>query len=106
MADQQHPLPDTLVVGAGLAGIACAAEARGGAVRHEAGPAGIHVPDIAPGHVDTGFAGRAVAGTPPSLPHTGDLAANAHAVAEALATDAESVRTGRDGMSFLERRAR
>ncbi|MFD9502776.1 SDR family NAD(P)-dependent oxidoreductase [Streptomyces sp. NPDC060035] len=76
------------------------------AVRREVRPAGIHVLDIRLGHLDTGFADRAVVGIPPSLPHAGDLTVAVHAVADALATDAESVRTGPDGMPFLEQRAR
>ena len=77
-----------------------------GAVRREARPAGIHVLDIRLGHLDTGFADRAVAGTPPSLPYTGDLTAAVRAVADALAADAELVRTGPDGMPYPERRDR
>ncbi|GAA2991354.1 SDR family NAD(P)-dependent oxidoreductase [Streptomyces fulvorobeus] len=76
------------------------------AVRREARPAHIRVLDLRLGHLDTGFADRAVAGTPPPLPRSGDLRAAVQAVADALATDAELVRAGTDGVPVLQRRAR
>ncbi|MGY5036545.1 SDR family NAD(P)-dependent oxidoreductase [Streptomyces sp. 900116325] len=76
------------------------------AVRREARPAGIRVLDIRPGHLDTGFASRAVGGAAPPLPPGGDLRQVVRAVVDALATDAEIVRTGPEGKPIIEPRAR
>ncbi|MEU6737256.1 SDR family NAD(P)-dependent oxidoreductase [Streptomyces physcomitrii] len=76
-----------------------------GAVRREARTAGVRVLDVRPGHLDTGFADRAVAGTPPPLPAGGDPLRTVAAVAEAMAADAELVRTAPDGAPVVERRA-
>ncbi|WP_351235890.1 SDR family NAD(P)-dependent oxidoreductase [Streptomyces sp. NPDC002133] len=83
----------------------CALSAWLEAVRREA-PAGIRVLEIRLGHLDTGFAGRAVAGTPPPLPPGGDLGTAVRSVADALETDARRVRTAPDGTPFLERQGR
>ncbi|MGW8065246.1 SDR family NAD(P)-dependent oxidoreductase [Streptomyces ziwulingensis] len=77
-----------------------------GAVRREARSAGVGVLEIRPGHLDTGFADRPVAGTAPPLPAGGDPRRVAAAVADALAADAELLRTGPDGTPVVERRAR
>lgn len=76
------------------------------AVRREARSAGIGVLDVRPGHLDTGFAQRPVAGTAPPLPGGGDPCQVAGAVADALAADAELLRTRPDGTPVVERRAR
>ncbi|WP_406729338.1 SDR family oxidoreductase [Streptomyces sp. GD-15H] len=76
------------------------------AVRREARGAGIRVLDIRPGHLDTGFADRPVAGEAPPMPAGGDPRQVAVAVAEALATEAELLRTASDGTTVVERRAR
>ncbi|MCK1795700.1 SDR family oxidoreductase [Streptomyces sp. XM4193] len=77
-----------------------------GAVRREARGVDIQVLDVRPGHIDTGFADRPVAGTAPPLPAGADLREVVAAVAEALSTGAELVRTGPDGSAVVERRAR
>ncbi|MFD6287782.1 SDR family NAD(P)-dependent oxidoreductase [Streptomyces sp. NPDC060205] len=77
-----------------------------GAVRREARTAGIRVLEVRPGHLDTGFADRAVVGTPPPLPAGGDPREVVRAVAEAMAADAELLRTAPDGTPVVERRAR
>ncbi|MEU2245160.1 SDR family oxidoreductase [Streptomyces sp. NPDC018338] len=76
------------------------------AVRREARGAGIGVLDIRPGHLDTGFADRPEAGTAPPLPRGGDPRRVAVAVVDALAADAELLRSGPDGTPIVERRAR
>ncbi|MFE6489168.1 SDR family NAD(P)-dependent oxidoreductase [Streptomyces sp. NPDC057757] len=75
------------------------------AARREARAAGIRVLDIRPGHLETGFADRPVAGTAPPLPAGGDPRQVVRAVADAMATDAELVRTAPNGMPVVERRA-
>lgn len=77
-----------------------------GAVRREARPAGIHVLEVRFGHLDTGFADRAIAGHPPPMPQAGDFGAAVHTVVEALAADAEMVRTDSQGIAFFEPRVR
>ncbi|MGW7351474.1 SDR family NAD(P)-dependent oxidoreductase [Streptomyces sp. NPDC054784] len=76
-----------------------------GAVRREARGAGVRVLDIRPGHIDTGFADRAVAGTAPPLPAGADLHAVVAATVDALVSGAELVRTAPDGTPVVERRA-
>ncbi|MFI8193289.1 SDR family NAD(P)-dependent oxidoreductase [Streptomyces sp. NPDC085946] len=76
------------------------------AVRREARGSGIRVLDVRPGHLDTGFADRPVAGTAPPLPAGGDPRRIATAVADALAADAELLTGAPDGTPVAERRAR
>ncbi|MFI8307748.1 SDR family NAD(P)-dependent oxidoreductase [Streptomyces sp. NPDC085927] len=76
------------------------------AARREARPAGIRVLDIRPGHLDTGFADRPVAGTAPPMPAGGDPRQVVAAVADAMAADAELLRTAPDGTPVVEQRAR
>ncbi|MFF0105234.1 SDR family NAD(P)-dependent oxidoreductase [Streptomyces hirsutus] len=76
------------------------------AARREARTAGIRVLDIRPGHLDTGFADRPVAGPAPPLPPDGDPRRVVAAVADAMAADAEPLRTAPDGTPVVERRAR
>ncbi|MFE5613634.1 SDR family NAD(P)-dependent oxidoreductase [Streptomyces sp. NPDC056524] len=76
------------------------------AVRREARTAGVGVLEIRPGHLHTGFADRPVAGAAPPLPQGGDPRHVATAVADALAADAELLRTDPAGMPVIERRAR
>ncbi|MFD8427987.1 SDR family NAD(P)-dependent oxidoreductase [Streptomyces coelicoflavus] len=76
------------------------------AVRREARSTGVRVLEIRPGHLDTGFAQRPVAGTAPPLPEGGDPRQLATAVADALETGAELLRSGPDGTPVVERRAR
>ncbi|MFC5958421.1 SDR family NAD(P)-dependent oxidoreductase [Streptomyces pratens] len=76
------------------------------AARREARPAGIRVLDIRPGHLDTGFADRPVAGTAPPMPAGGDPRRVVTAVADAMAADAELLRTAPDGTPVVEQRAR
>lgn len=77
-----------------------------GAARREARTAGIRVLEVRPGHLDTGFANRSVAGTAPPMPEGGDLHQVVAAVADALEADAELLRTAADGTLLVERRAR
>ncbi|BAU86620.1 short-chain dehydrogenase/reductase SDR [Streptomyces laurentii] len=76
------------------------------AVRREARSAGVAVLEIRPGHLDTGFATRPVAGTAPPLPEGGDPRHVAGAVADALEVGAELLRSGPDKSPVVERRAR
>ncbi|MGC5561739.1 SDR family NAD(P)-dependent oxidoreductase [Streptomyces sp. FR-108] len=76
------------------------------AVRREARTAGIRVLEVRPAHLDTGFADRAVVGTAPPLPAGGDPRDVVRAVADAMAADAELLRTAADGTPVVERRAR
>ncbi|RSS10629.1 SDR family oxidoreductase [Streptomyces sp. WAC08401] len=76
------------------------------AVRRETRRTGVRVLEIRPGHLDTGFAHRPVAGTVPPLPQGGDPRHVAAAVADALETEAELVTTSPDGTPVVERRAR
>ncbi|MEU6486868.1 SDR family oxidoreductase [Streptomyces sp. NPDC046887] len=76
------------------------------AVRREARPAGIRVLDLRFGHLDTGFADRAVAGEPPAMPPGGDLAAAVRTAVDALAAGAARVRPGPAGAPVVEDRAR
>jgi short-subunit dehydrogenase len=54
------------------------------AVRHERRRDGIHVIDVRPPHLDTGFSDRALAGTPPRLPEPVDHQQVVAATIEAL----------------------
>ncbi|MGW7432260.1 SDR family NAD(P)-dependent oxidoreductase [Streptomyces sp. NPDC054861] len=75
------------------------------AVRREVRDDGVRVLDIRLGHLETGFADRAVSGSPPPMPAGGDVALAVRAVAEALGSETERVRW--DGHApVLERRAR
>ncbi|MEU3464431.1 SDR family oxidoreductase [Streptomyces sp. NPDC006733] len=76
------------------------------AARREARPAGITVLDLRPGHLDTGFADRAVGGTAPPLPAGGDPRRFAAAAADALESDAQVLRTRPDGTPVAEQQAR
>ncbi|MEU9647431.1 SDR family oxidoreductase [Streptomyces sp. NPDC048110] len=76
------------------------------AVRREARSAGVGVLEIRPGHLDTGFALRPVAGTAPPLPKGGAPRQVATAVVDALEADAEVLRWGPGGTPAVERRAR
>ncbi|MFD6418575.1 SDR family NAD(P)-dependent oxidoreductase [Streptomyces sp. NPDC060194] len=76
------------------------------AVRREQRRRGVRVVEARLGHLDTGFAERAVAGTPPPMPPAGRLDLAVAAIADALAGDAELVRPGDDGEPVLDRRAR
>ena len=76
------------------------------AVRREARSAGVAVLEIRPGHLDTGFATRPVAGTAPHWPEGGDPRHVAGAVADALEAAAELLRSGPDHSPIVERRAR
>ncbi|WP_329617521.1 SDR family oxidoreductase [Streptomyces brevispora] len=77
-----------------------------GAARLEVRTAGIRVLEVRPGHLDTGFADRAVAGTAPVMPTGGDPHQAVGAVADAMEADAELLRTTPDGTFVVERRAR
>ncbi|MFD0296411.1 SDR family NAD(P)-dependent oxidoreductase [Streptomyces sp. NPDC059616] len=72
----------------------------------EARSAGAAVLEIRPGHLDTRFATRPVAGTAPHRPEGGDPRHVAGAVADALEAAAELLRSGPDQSPIVERRAR
>ncbi|MFD8555274.1 SDR family oxidoreductase, partial [Streptomyces fradiae] len=76
------------------------------AVRREARGSGIRVLEARPGHLETGFADRPVAGTAPPLPPGGDPRRVVAALADAMEADAELLRTAPDGTPVVERRAR
>jgi short-subunit dehydrogenase len=76
------------------------------AVRREARSASVAVLEIRPGHLDTGFATRPVAGTAPPLPEGGDPRHVVGAVADALEAGAELLHSGPDKSPVLEWRAR
>ncbi|MEE1770105.1 hypothetical protein PUR34_18615 [Streptomyces sp. JV185] len=76
------------------------------AVRREKRSTGVRALDICPGPLETGFAGRAVAGTAAPMPPGGDPRQVAGAVADALETDAGLLRTDPDGTPAVEGRAR
>ncbi len=57
------------------------------ALRREGRRAGIHVLDVRPGHLDTGFETRALAGAAPKLPPAADHGAVAGTVVAALRDD-------------------
>ncbi|WP_256106193.1 SDR family oxidoreductase [Streptomyces sp. ODS05-4] len=76
------------------------------AVRREVRPVGVRVLDLRFGHLDTGFADRAVAGEPPRMPPGGDLELSARTAVDALAAGAARVRPGPDGAPVVEDRAR
>ncbi|MEV4950059.1 SDR family NAD(P)-dependent oxidoreductase [Streptomyces sp. NPDC053755] len=75
------------------------------AVRREVRGDGVRVLDIRPGHLETGFAARAVMGSPPPMPAGGDLGLVVRSVADALGTETERVRWDAHGTPVLERRA-
>lgn len=75
------------------------------AARREGRTCGIQVLDIRPGHLDTGFADRPVAGTAPPMPAGGDPRRLVIAVADAMEADAELLHTTPDGTPVAERRA-
>ncbi|MEU6568852.1 SDR family NAD(P)-dependent oxidoreductase [Streptomyces parvulus] len=76
------------------------------AARREVRAGGIRVLEIRPGHLDTGFADRPVAGTAPPMPPGGEPRRVVAAVADALESDAELVLTDQDGTPVVERRTR
>lgn len=76
------------------------------AVRREQRRRGVHVLDARLPHMDTGFADRAVAGSPPPMPPGADLDAAVRAVVDALASGAAVVRPGPDGVLVTEVRDR
>ncbi len=76
------------------------------AVRREVRGAGVRVLEIRPGHLETGFAARPVAGTAPPLPSGGDPREVAVAVADALAAGSTLLRSDAAGLAVVERRAR
>ncbi|MFI1094174.1 hypothetical protein [Streptomyces sp. NPDC020917] len=63
------------------------------AVRRETRRSGTQVLDVRFGHPDTGFADRAVSGSPPPLPRGADLQQAVRAIADALETGVDFVRT-------------
>ncbi|MEU8848053.1 SDR family oxidoreductase [Streptomyces sp. NPDC048564] len=76
------------------------------AARRETRGTGVQVLDVRPGHLDTGFADRPVAGAAPPMPPGGDPGHLVKAVVDAMETDAELVRTAPGGAPVVERRAR
>ncbi|MEU0116379.1 SDR family NAD(P)-dependent oxidoreductase [Streptomyces bobili] len=76
-----------------------------GAVRREVRARGIHVPEAGPGHLDTGFADRPVAGAAPPTPAVGGPHRDVAALAAARETDAEPLLTALDSAPVVERRA-
>ncbi|MFH8462513.1 hypothetical protein [Streptomyces sp. NPDC017991] len=77
-----------------------------GAVRREVRTAGVPVLEVRPGQLDTGCADRVVMCTAPPSPAAGDPRDAVKAVADAMAADAELLRTAPDGTPLIERRAR
>ncbi|WP_405656124.1 SDR family NAD(P)-dependent oxidoreductase [Streptomyces sp. RK9] len=76
------------------------------AVRREARTAGVRVLELRPGHTDTGFADRPVAGSAPPMLAGADVDTVVAAMVDAMAADAELLRTSTDGAPSIERRAR
>ncbi|MGW6268879.1 SDR family NAD(P)-dependent oxidoreductase [Streptomyces sp. NPDC055060] len=76
------------------------------AVRRETRAAGIHVLDVRFGHLDTGFADRAVEGTAPPMPPAGNLQQAVRTLVQALHSDAELVRAAPDGTQVIQQHAR
>lgn len=76
------------------------------AVRREQRPRLVRVLEVSLPHLDTGFADRAVLGTPLRLPPGADLGATVDHVLTALADETEAIRPGADGALADERRAR
>lgn len=74
------------------------------AVRRETRTLGIRVLEVRPGHLETGFADRAVAGTAPPMPAGGDPRHVVVAGADAMVADTELLRTAPDGALVTERR--
>ncbi|MET8101898.1 SDR family oxidoreductase [Streptomyces sp. NPDC005236] len=79
-----------------------AAWLRGG-VRREQRASGVTVLEIRLPRVETGFAGRAVLGTPPVLPAGLAVAEAVDAIVAALSADAPLVKPGRDAPLDVER---
>ncbi|MEU6768037.1 SDR family oxidoreductase [Streptomyces sp. NPDC046853] len=73
-----------------------------GAVRREARTAGIRVLEARPGHLDTGFADRSVAGSAPAMPAGMDVGQTVTAIVDALASDAQLLRVAADGTLSAE----
>jgi NAD(P)-dependent dehydrogenase (short-subunit alcohol dehydrogenase family) len=73
------------------------------AVRREQRASGITVLEIRLPHVETGFAGRAVLGTPPVLPTGLPVAEAVDAIVAALSAGARLVKPGRDAPLDVER---
>ncbi|MFJ5292831.1 SDR family NAD(P)-dependent oxidoreductase [Streptomyces sp. NPDC088348] len=76
------------------------------AVRREQRARHVRVLEVSLSHLDTGFARRAVRGTPPPLPAGADFAATIEHVVAAVADGTEAVRCGADGALVNEGRAR
>ncbi|MFD3441127.1 SDR family NAD(P)-dependent oxidoreductase [Streptomyces sp. NPDC058685] len=76
------------------------------AVRREARTTGIRVLDVRPGHLDTGFADRPIAGVAPPMPAAHDATQTVGIVIDAIAEDAELLHTSSDGTLIAEQRAR
>lgn len=73
------------------------------AIRRERRGDGLTVIDARFPHMDTGFAQRAVAGTPPPLPTGADPQAYVTALLDAIGTGARIIRAAPDGRPALER---
>ncbi|MFD5517238.1 SDR family NAD(P)-dependent oxidoreductase [Streptomyces sp. NPDC127066] len=73
------------------------------AVRREQRASGVTVLEIRLPHVETGFAGRAVLGTPPVLPAGLPVAEAADAIVTALSVGAHLVKPGHDAALDVER---
>ncbi|PKT71224.1 SDR family oxidoreductase [Streptomyces populi] len=73
------------------------------AVRREQRASGVTVLEIRLPHVETGFAGRAVLGTPPALPAGLPVAEAVDAIVAALSAGARVVKPGRDAPLDAER---
>ncbi|WJV44107.1 SDR family NAD(P)-dependent oxidoreductase [Streptomyces flavofungini] len=76
------------------------------AVRRETRTAGVRVLGLRPGHLDTGFTDRPVTGSAPPLPAGTDVNTVVAAMVDAMARNAELLRTTADGSPTIERRAR
>ncbi|MFJ7223768.1 SDR family NAD(P)-dependent oxidoreductase [Streptomyces sp. NPDC098090] len=76
------------------------------AARREKRSTGVRVLDLCPGPLETGFAGRAVAGTAAPMPPGGDPRQVAGAVVDALETNTGLPRTDPGGTPAVEGRAR
>ncbi|MFF3883691.1 SDR family NAD(P)-dependent oxidoreductase [Streptomyces sp. NPDC001914] len=73
------------------------------AVRREQRRSGVTVLEIRLPHVETGFAGRAVLGTPPALPAGLPVAEAVDAIVAGLSARARLVKPGRDAPLDIER---
>ncbi|MER7202236.1 SDR family NAD(P)-dependent oxidoreductase [Streptomyces sp. CB01635] len=98
----EHPQPAMADYSASKAALSAWLDA----VRRETRTVEVQVLDVRFGHLDTGFADRAVEGIAPPMPAGGDVNQAVRAVAEALESGAELVRPGPDGRSVGHKRAR